>query len=80
MSHEFKVVLDGVSLDAGQENALRVAIQRVVMDHLAGIDLGGDRTAAILPLDGREGGGTQGMRVFARHTGEIEQALRDIAP
>ncbi|HWX86626.1 MAG TPA: hypothetical protein VNX67_00465 [Solirubrobacteraceae bacterium] len=80
MSYEFKVFLDGISLDAEQEHTIRVAIQRVVMDHLASIDLGGDRSAAILPLAGDGGGGsaTQGIRVLARPTHEIEDALRQI--
>jgi hypothetical protein len=50
MRHEFKVVLDGIELPPEREEAIRTAIQKVVMTELAGLDLGGGRVPAILPL------------------------------
>jgi len=73
MSHEFKISLDGVSLSPEQESALRVAIQRVVMDHIADLDFGGDRRAAILPL--MPNGSTQGMEVVVADSTQVQRAV-----
>ena len=72
---QFKVVLDGFSLSADEEEALRVAVQRVVMDHIVTLDLGGDRSAAILPLRGN--GSTQGIRAFAASAEQVQRAFGD---
>lgn len=76
----FQVVLDGIPLTAGQQRAIREGIQKVVMDHLAGIDLGGDRSAAILPLAGQSdgNGGTQGIAAVAIRMDEIRQTFPSI--
>ncbi len=71
MEHEkrpirFQVILDGIPLSSDQQRAIREGIQKVVMNHLAEVDLGGDRAAAILALGGDGGnGGTQGVAARA---------------
>ena len=47
---EFSVVVDGLELDPGQEQQLREALQRVLLEHLASWDTGGDRGAPVLAL------------------------------
>jgi hypothetical protein len=47
---EFSIVLDGLELDARQEKQLREALQRVVLEHVASWDTGGDRGAPVLAL------------------------------
>ena len=77
----FQVVLDGIPLTKEQERAIREGIQKIVMHHLAEIDLGGDRTAAILPLAGQSdgNGGTQGIAAVAVRRDEIRQTFPTIA-
>jgi hypothetical protein len=79
MTHEFKVVLEGIDLDAEQQKAIRAGIQQVVMRQLAELDFGGDRNAAILALSGGDGG-TQGVvgRVVA--PGEAKEFLGPLGP
>ncbi len=60
MKHEFKVVLEDIDLNPEQQKAIRTGIQQVVMRHLAELDLGGDRDAAVLALSGGNNG-TQGI-------------------
>lgn len=39
MSHEFKVVLDGIDLEEGQVNQINKAVQQAVMHSLAAVDV-----------------------------------------
>jgi hypothetical protein len=77
MTHEFKVVLEGIDLSKKQEQAIRSGIQQVVVRHLAELDFGGDRNAAVLALSGGDGG-TQGVvgRIVA--PGEAAEFLRPL--
>jgi hypothetical protein len=59
-SHEFKVVLDGVTLDPDAEARIRKGIQKVVLQELAELDFGGDRGAPVVGLM-RGNGHTQGI-------------------
>jgi hypothetical protein len=74
MRHEFKVVLEDIELNLQQQKAIREGIQQVVMRHLADIDLGGDRGAAVLALSGDDGG-TQGIVGRIAKPAEAKQLL-----
>jgi hypothetical protein len=74
VTHEFKVVLDGIDLPPTEEKVIREAIQNVVMSHLARVDFGGDRTALILPLKG-DGGQTQGIFGRPVDSAELERIV-----
>lgn len=48
---EFRVVLSGVELSAAQKEALNSAIQQATLRAVAEFDFGGDRTAAMIPVN-----------------------------
>jgi|GEM_PF-6317084 len=76
----FQVILDGIPLSSDQQRAIREGIQKVVMNHLAEVDLGGDRAAAMLALgDGGGNGGTQGIAARAISKEDIPQAFPGIS-
>ena len=55
---EFKVVVEGARLSAAQSKRVREAIEAAALREIMGLDLQGDRGAAILKL---RNGGTQGI-------------------
>ncbi len=82
MAHEFKIVLEGVTLSPEQEQQLRDEVQQVALRHLAQLDLGGDRGAVVLPLQGKGGarignGSTQGIWARVLPSANLETLLRE---
>jgi hypothetical protein len=76
---EFKVVLEGIKLTPTQQSALREDLQRVALKHLAELDFGGDRGAAILPLGEKAigpHGGTQGIVARVLEPKVVQQLFR----
>jgi hypothetical protein len=76
---EFKVVFEGIKLNATQQKALREDLQRVALEHLSDLDFGGDRGAAILPLGGKKigpNGGTQGIVARMIEPKVVQQLFR----
>jgi hypothetical protein len=66
---EFRVVLSGVELTEKQRESLNGAIQQATLRAVADFDFGGDRTAALIPINPDKvgklppwwGGGTRGI-------------------
>jgi hypothetical protein len=79
MTHEFKVVFDGIRLSKERADAIRRRIQAVILEELSQLDHEGDRNAVILGLttgeDGNGGGGTQGVSVRAATATEATSLL-----
>lgn len=48
---EFRVVLNGVELSDAQRESLNNAIQQATLRAVADFDFGGDRTAALIPIN-----------------------------
>jgi hypothetical protein len=71
-AQEFKVVLEGVSLDQEAEARIRQGIQKVVLQELAELDFGGDRGAPVIGLLGGNGH-TQGIWARLTDFGGIQE-------
>jgi hypothetical protein len=67
-SSEFRVVLTGLNLSSDMEKNIESEIKKVVMKHIASIDLKGDLLVSPLGKIGGPGGGgpTQGINIRAK--------------